>query len=68
VFHDRGRKAGRYLEWKVRVFGVAAVVALVGIYLENRWMTGAAIVLLLAGLALRFLPDDPQELEAAEEE
>jgi hypothetical protein len=44
------------------------VVALVGIYLENRWMTGAAIVLLLAGLALRFLPDDPQELEAAEEE
>lgn len=54
---DRDRKAGRYLEWKVRLFSVAAVLALVGIYLESGWMTGAAMGILLVGLMLRFLPD-----------
>jgi hypothetical protein len=54
---DRGRKAGRYLEWKVRIFSVAAVLALVGIYLESGWMTGAAMGLLALGLLLRLLPD-----------
>ncbi|MGD2044715.1 MAG: hypothetical protein PVJ80_05260 [Gemmatimonadota bacterium] len=53
---DRDRKAGQYLEWKVRIFSVAAVLALVGIYLESGWMTIAAIGLLLVGLLLRFLP------------
>jgi hypothetical protein len=56
VFLDRKRRAGPYLEWKVRIFAVAAVVALAGIYLEERWLTGTAIVILVAGLSLRFLP------------
>ena len=66
---DRGRKAGRYLEWKVRLFSVAAVLALVGIYLESGWMTGAAMGLLALGLLLRFLADggsDPDEYEEDE--
>jgi hypothetical protein len=61
---DRTKRADRYLEWKVRLFSVAAVFALVGIYMDNRWLTGTAIALLLAGFALRFLPDDTQELDA----
>ena len=56
VFLDRARRAGPYLEWKVRLFAVAAVLGLVGIYLNERWLTGTAIVLLFAGLLLRFLP------------
>lgn len=58
MFFDRDRRAGRYLEWKVRLFSVAAVLAVVGIYLDNRWMTGSAAVLLLAGVLVRFLPPD----------
>ena len=53
---DRRRRAGRYLEWKVGLFSIAAVLALVGISLEERWMTGGAIVLLVGAVLLRFLP------------
>lgn len=53
---DRSRTAGRYLEWKVRIFTVGAVLAMVGMYLEEPWMTGLAIVVLLGGFVLRFLP------------
>ena len=35
---------------------MAAVVGLTGIYLEERWLTGSAIVILFAGIALRFIP------------
>ena len=61
VFLDRRRRAGPYLEWKIRIFAVAAVVALAGIYLNERWLTGAAIVLLLSGLSLRLLPTDESD-------
>jgi len=63
---DRGRRAGRYLEWKVRLFSVAAVVALAGIYLESRWVTGLAIAILAAGALLRFLPSEAADPEEAE--
>jgi hypothetical protein len=53
---DRSLRADPFLEWKVRLFSVGAVVALVGIYLDDRWVTGAALVLLGAGVLLRFLP------------
>ena len=61
MFFDRGRRAGRYLEWKVRLFSVAAVLALMGMYLDSSWMTVTATVILLAGLLLRFLPNDGEE-------
>jgi len=69
VFLDRSRRAGPWLEWKVRLFAVAAVLALAGIYMEQQWMTGAAIVVLIGAMLLRFLPggggepvgpDDPE--------
>ena len=65
---DRDRKAGKFLEWKVRLFIVAAVVALAGIYTESRWWTGAAIVILLGGLLLQFLPSQAEDPEGAEED
>jgi hypothetical protein len=58
---DRTKRADRYLEWKVRLFVVAAVFGLAGIYTESRWLTGVAIALLLAGFVLRFLPGDTEE-------
>lgn len=56
VFVDRRRRDDRLLEWKIRLFSVAAVLALVGLYLDDRWVTGAAIVVLAAAMLLRFLP------------
>ena len=53
---DRSQQAGDYLVWKVRIFTVGAVLAMVGMYREERWMTGAAILVLLLGFVLRFLP------------
>jgi len=64
---DRDRTAGKYLEWKVRLFSVAAVVALVGIYTERRWVTGAAILILMSALLLRFLPSPAEDSETTEE-
>ena len=53
---DRSKRAGRYLEWKVRIFVAAATLALGGMYLGERWLVGVAIVVLAGGMALRFLP------------
>lgn len=61
MFLDRNRTAGRYLEWKVRLFVVAAVVALGGMYFESDLAVVAAILILLAGLLLRFLPADSED-------
>jgi hypothetical protein len=52
----RERRAGRYLEWKIGLFSIAAAITMVGIYLDERWMTGFALALLIAGMLLRFLP------------
>jgi hypothetical protein len=67
MFLDRHRRAGKYLEWKVRVFTVAAVLGLAGIAIDNRWLTGAAIVVLTGGVSLRFLPDGSRTVEGDEE-
>jgi hypothetical protein len=53
---DRRRRDDRYLEWKVWVFCLAAVFGLGGIYLDTRWLTGVAIVLLTSAMLLRLLP------------
>jgi hypothetical protein len=58
---DRSRGAGPHLVWKVRLFSAGAVLALAGIFLDDRRITGAAIVVLAAGMALRFLPADKGE-------
>jgi len=57
LFLDRKPRSRRFLVWKTRIFAVAAVIALVGMYLNNPYVTGAALVLLLVGVALRFVPE-----------
>ncbi len=44
------------LEWKIRIFSVGPVLTGVGIYLEERWVTGTAIVVLAGAMLLRFGP------------
>lgn len=55
MFASRRRREDAHLIWKVRIFSVAAVVALVGMYFQERWMTGLAIGLLAGGIALRLV-------------
>jgi hypothetical protein len=65
---DRSRRAGEHLSWKVRLFSVGAVLALAGIYLNDRWLTGAAIVVLTAGVGVRFLSGGRSSSEDVEED
>jgi len=67
LFADRSGQSDRHLEWKVRIFSVAAVLVLVGIYLEERWMTGVAIVVLAGAMLLRLVPGDARAAEASED-
>ena len=69
---DRRPRSNKYLAWKIRIFATAAVVAVVGMSLDNPYVTGAALVLLIIGMLLRLLPDrsdrpDPKGDTAAPE-
>ena len=46
---------GPYLEWRVRLMGAGAIVALIGIWADANWLVNVAIVLLLVGFLLRFV-------------
>ncbi|TVR57062.1 MAG: hypothetical protein EA421_01810 [Gemmatimonadales bacterium] len=72
VFMERNRRADDYpwLQWKVRLFAIGAGLALGGVILDWGWLIPAAIIVLVAGFALRFLPggtgvreEDPEEEE-----
>ena len=71
IFMARAKRAGRFLEWKIAVFAVGATLAMGGMYLDRRWLVGVAIVVLVGGMALRFLPGgeepEPEEDEAVED-
>ncbi len=45
---------GPYLEWRVRLMGAGAIVALIGFWAEANWLVNVAIVLLFVGFMLRF--------------
>lgn len=60
---DRSRRAGRFLPWKIRIFSVGATLAVAGIYLDDRRLTGAAIVILLVGALIRFAPGTSRQEE-----
>lgn len=53
----------RYLEWRVRLFGAGALLGVVGIATDTGWMIWLAIVVLVAGFLLRFLPEKEEEQE-----
>jgi len=59
-FFQRDGRNGpeRFLEWRVRLFVVGAGLALGGMMLEIGWLVTAAVVVLLAGIAIRFISLD----------
>ena len=50
----------RHLEWRIRTFGVGAILAVVGMATGQSWLVNVAIVVLVIGVLLRFLPE-PRE-------
>jgi hypothetical protein len=44
------------LQWRIWAFFLGAFLGLAGIYLEMPWLLAAALVVLVGGMALRFLP------------
>ncbi|MEX1257090.1 MAG: hypothetical protein WEG36_05675 [Gemmatimonadota bacterium] len=66
LFLDRRRSGepAQLLDWKVRIFAIGAGLALGGMILDIGWLVTSAIVVLLAGFALRFLPSEVQEEES----
>jgi hypothetical protein len=56
IFLDRSsRGPDPWLDWKVRVFFLGAALALVGMAMGNRVVTGVAMGVLLVGVILRFV-------------
>lgn len=51
----------RFLIWKVAIFFLAAGVWLAGVISGRGWLSGAAIVILLLAIVLRFLPQGGDE-------
>jgi hypothetical protein len=66
MFISRSNPSLAYLEWRVRIFGAGAILAMVGIFTQQNWLIDVAIGVLLIGVALRFLgrraaPDEDAE-------
>jgi hypothetical protein len=48
-----GIPSRRHLEWRVRVFGMGAILALAGMWAEQPWLINVAIGVLGVGIILR---------------
>jgi hypothetical protein len=48
-----------YLEWKVRIFLLGALLGLIGVARESSLLVGGAILVLLVGVLLRLLRGAP---------
>ena len=68
LFLDRRPRSRRFLVWKTRLFAVAAVLALVGMALNNPYVTGAAFLPLVVGIVLRFVPEPRGKSDSPETE
>lgn len=69
----RARRAGvsgAHLEWRVGLFAAGATLGLAGIRMEERWLTGAAIVVLAAGALVQLVtrPRDHDSRAEADDE
>jgi hypothetical protein len=57
VFFRRGvAEDDAWLQAKLWLFTVGALLALAGMLLENQWLIGAAALVLAIGIVLRFIP------------
>ncbi len=63
MFFRRTTRDDPRLPAKIALFTVGALVAIIGMILENDWVIAAAAVILLAGIALRFVgrPDNEED-------
>jgi hypothetical protein len=64
----RTRRPVRRLEWRIRLLGVGAILALVGLYFEASWMIWVAIGVLVLGVLLRLLPGSEAGREPSDDE
>ncbi len=64
----RAKGPGRFLEWKVRLFAVAAVMLLIGMAREIDALVIAAVALLAVAFALRFFERDEEETVDVDDE
>ena len=56
MFITRARKPSRsHLEWRIRTFGIGAILAVVGMGAEQPWLINVAIGVLGMGFALGML-------------
>lgn len=55
MFFRRDPSDDEWLQVKIGIFTVGAVLALLGMGFANDWLMGAAALLLLGGVALRFV-------------
>lgn len=62
-----GKGRGRHLEWRVRILGVGAVLALAGMWAGEEWLVNLAIAVLVGGFLLRFV-DERDGAEGEEDE
>ncbi len=68
------RGPGPYLEWRVRLLGAGAILALAGIWADVGWLVNVAIGFLLVGFLLRLAggrfddadPSDPDDPDGPE--
>lgn len=68
-FHARRTDApAAHLEWRVALFVVGAALGLAGIFLDHRGLTGAAILVLAAGVLTRLVRRGRGHGEPDEEE
>ena len=63
-----GKPSRRHLEWRIRFFGMGAILALVGMATEQRWLVNVAIAVLGVGVLLGLLSRRGISREAAEED
>ena len=57
MFHSRKKKdPDPYLDWKVRLFLLGALLAMIGLAMESSLVVGLAIAVLFAGVVLRLFP------------
>ena len=59
----RAHQHVRHLEWRVRLFGAGAILALVGMAADAEWLVNVAIGVLVVGFLLRFVPERGGEEE-----
>ena len=64
MIFPRRERTGKdpHLVWKIRLFFLGSVLALVGIAADLSWLVGGAAVVLMAGMVLRFLPGTKEDL------